>query len=230
VRYARSIIGPRALRALVGGALAVALGVLAGGCGTSRPAPVTVSELAEAQTFPYYPVYWVGPRLRSYALAAVDGRKSYSASTGDGVYYGNCVPGKSSALNGHGCELPLRVITTLYQLHANVALGNPQRNVLLRGVPAIVYDGGDSIELYSGRLMIEVFSDGPAEALRAVSLLRPINAPGSAAGPLPAPVFCPTLSGSQPQALQNAMQHLPHAACQRAAANLRGDLALFGKP
>jgi hypothetical protein len=210
--------------------VACALGAaLAGGCANTNPAAVATGELAEAQTFPYYPVYWAGPRFGAYALAAADGRKNYNAAVGDSVYYGECVAGKSSALGESGCQLPLQIATAIYAMNATEGLG-AHRNALLRGVPAAIYDSGHSIRLYSGRLTIDVSSDSFAEALAAVRALRPLNAPGSASGPLPAPVYCPELSGPQPARLQNAMRALPHRACQRAAAALRTDLALFGKP
>jgi hypothetical protein len=55
--------------------LALVAGVLLSGCSTSHPRPLGESALAEAQTFPYYPVYWVGPRFGSDTLSAADGRK-----------------------------------------------------------------------------------------------------------------------------------------------------------
>jgi hypothetical protein len=203
--------------------------LLAAGCATEQPAAISAGELAEAQTFPYYPVYWTGPHFGAYPLAAADGRKSYAPTVGDSVYYGDCVTGKSSALGSSGCELPLQVSTAIYRSESNAGLGS-HRNVLLRGVPAAIYDGGNSIQLYSGRLTIDVFSDSLAEALAAVARLRPLNAPGSAASPLPSPVYCPLLTGPQPAQVQNAMHHLPHRACQRAAAIVKTDVALFGKP
>lgn len=217
------------IRPLLAGLLAGAACLLGWGCATVHPGAISPRGLAEAQTFPYFPVYWAGPRFGRYPLAAADGRKSYNSSYGDSVYYGDCVAGKSSALGGSGCELPLQVTTVVYGRHSNATLG-PQRNALLRGVPATIYDGGRSIELYSGRLAIDVFSDSLAEALDAVRALRPVNAPGSATGPLPSPVYCPGLSGPQPVEVQDAMHDLPHRACQRAAAALAADRALFGKP
>jgi hypothetical protein len=202
--------------------------VLAGGCATRHPAPMTAAELAEAQTFPYFEVYWAGPRFGVFPLAAADGRKSYSAAIGDSVYYGDCAAGKSSALGSSGCQLPLQVTTVIYSTGFNASLG-AHRNTVLRGVPATIYDGGHSIALYSGRLTIEVFSDGSSEALAAVRRLRPLNAPGSAAARLPPPVYCPVLSGPQPPQLQDLMQRLPHHACQRAATALKINEALFGK-
>ena len=117
----------------------------------------------------------------------------------------------------------------IYNTTFNSSLGS-HRNTVLRGVPATFYDGGNSIALYSARQTINVFSDSSAEALDAVQRLRPLNAPGAAATPLPAPVYCPVLSGPQPARLQHVMQHLPGRACQRAAADLETDIALFGKP
>ena len=76
--------------------------------------------------------------------------------------------------------LPLQVTTVIYRLHSNAPLG-PQRNIVVRGVPAIVYDEGHSIELYTGREAIDVFSDSLAHALAAAQQLQPVNAPGSAA-------------------------------------------------
>jgi hypothetical protein len=81
-----------------------------------------------------------------------------------------------------------------------------------------VYDEGRSIELYSGRLAIDIFSDTFAHAYRAALELRPLNAPGSATGRLPPPVYCPGLSGAVDAALSRVMASLPGRACQRAAA------------
>jgi hypothetical protein len=197
----------------------VALAALAAGCGTTtHPAPIGASELAEAQTFPYYRLYWAGPRFQGQPLVAADGRRSYNISLGDAVYYGDCARGHGVFGGGGSCRLPLQVTTVIYRLHSNAALG-PQRNILIRGVPATVYDEGRSIELYSGRVAIDVFSDTFARAQAAALALRPLNASGSASGPLPAPVYCPGLSGPQQPQLQRAMAHLPGHACQRAAAD-----------
>jgi hypothetical protein len=197
--------------ALLTSALAVAAG-----CATGHPSPLRSSALAEAQTFPYFPVYWVGRSFEGYALGAVDGRKTYIASVGDSVYYGDCAQRKG-IFGGGSCLLPLQVNTVIYALHSNSGLG-AQRNLLLRGVPATAFDGGRSIELYTGRVAIDVFSDTPARALRAVARLKPVNAPGSASGNLPTPIYCPGLVGKIEPAVQHVMAHLPHRICQRTLA------------
>jgi hypothetical protein len=200
--------------------LALALAILglvllAAGCGTGDPRPLSASTLAEAETFPYFRVYWAGPTFAGHTLAATDGQASYDSGVGDSVYYGDCVQGKG-IFGGGSCLLPLQVTTVIYGLHSNSTLG-PQRNTVIRGVPAAVYDEGRSIELYSGRLAIDIFSDTFAHAYSAALELRPLNAPGSAAGNLPAPVFCPGLSGPLSAQVSRVMASLPGHACQRAA-------------
>jgi len=190
--------------------------LMAGGCATGHPGPIAVGTLAEAETFPYFRVYWVGPSFADQPLAAADGEVGYNSGVGDSVYYGDCVQRKG-IFGGGNCLLPLQVTTVIYGLHSNATLG-PQSNTVIRGVPAVVYDEGRSIELYSGRLAIDIFSDTFAHAHRAALELRPLNAPGSATGKLPAPVYCPGLSGPVSAELSHVMANLPGHACQHAAA------------
>jgi len=211
--------GPLRRAARAGAAVAaVCLVALVAGCGTGHPRPIHASQLAEAQTFPYFRVYWVGPRFEGHPLAAADGQKGYISSVGTSVYYGDCVHGKG-IFGGGSCLLPLQVTSVIYRLHSNATLG-PQRNILVRGVPATVYDEGRSIELYTGRVAIDIFSDNFAHAYAAALALFPLNAPGSASGDLPPPIYCPGLSGALSAQLKRAMDRLPRRACQRASAAL----------
>jgi hypothetical protein len=214
---------PRLLAALAATLLAAAL---ASGCGTGHPAPIHGGELAEAKTFPYFRVYWVGHSFLGHPLAAADGQKGYIASVGESVYYGDCVH-KKGIFGGGSCVLPLQVTSVLYRLHSNAPLGR-QRNIVVRGVPATVYDGGRSIELYTGRVAIDLFSDSFAHAYRAAQGLLPLNAPGSAGGDLPPPIYCPGLSGAQSPELRRVMDGLPGHACQQASATLRAAAGLLG--
>lgn len=198
------------------GLAAVCTVLATGGCATGHPRPITAGTLAEAETFPYFKVYWVGPTFAGQPLAAADGQIGYESGVGDSVYYGDCVHRKG-IFGGGSCLLPLQVTTVIYGLHSNATLG-PQSNMVIRGVPATVYDEGRSIELYSGRLAIDIFSDTFPHAHRAALEVRPINAPGSASGKLPPPVFCPGLSGPMSAELRRVMASLPGHACQRAAA------------
>jgi hypothetical protein len=197
-------------------AVLVAAAIVLGGCGTAHPAPISARELSEVQSFPFFRVYWVGPSFQGQRLTAADGLRGYIEKIGDSVYYGDCVKSKG-IFGGGSCVLPLQVTTVIYRLHSNAPLG-PQRNIVVRGVPATVYDGGRSIELYTGRVAVDVFSNRFSDALAAAQQLLPINAPGSASGPLPAPVYCPGLSGSQDATVKRVMTSLPRHACQQDAA------------
>jgi hypothetical protein len=210
---------PRAATARTGRAV-LALGLLVAallgaGCATGHPRPIASGQLAEAQLFPYYKLYWVGPTFDGHPLAAVDGVRGYLNTVGDSVYYGDCVQSKG-IFGGGSCLLPLQVTTVIYRLHSNTTLG-PQRNIVVRGVPATVYDEGRSIEVYTGRVAIDIFSDTYAHALSAATELLPVNAPGSASGHLPPPVYCPGLSGPIDAQLTRVVQRLPAQICQRTA-------------
>jgi hypothetical protein len=202
----------RALALVLAGALAAT--VLAA-CGTSQPKPVADVELAAAQTFPYFPVYWVGRVFEGRPLAAVDGLDGYISNVGDGVYYGNCVQKKTIFESG-SCQLLLQITTVIYQRHSNQPLG-PQRNILIRGVPAVVYDEGRSVEVYSGHVAIDIFSNSLRHALDAAEALRPVNAPGSPSEDLPPPAYCPGLYGPQEVALARVTEGLRGHVCQEAA-------------
>jgi hypothetical protein len=204
------------IRPTLAGLLAAVAAVAAAGCSTGKPAPIDKGSLAEARVFPYYKVYWAGPSFQGSALAAVDGLRGYLPTVGDSVYYGDCVHHKG-IFGGGSCLLPLQVTTVIYSLHSNATLG-PQRNTVIRGVPAVVYDEGRSIELYTGRVAVDIFSDNYSRALSAAQLISPINAPGSATGDLPAPIYCPGLSGPQEAAVTAVLARLPGHICQRTAA------------
>ena len=171
----------------------------AGGCATGHPRPIGAQALAEAETFPYYRVYWVGPSFAGQPLAAADGQKGYVRSVGDSVYYGDCVHGKG-IFGGGSCLLPLQVTTVIYSLHSNATLG-PQRNILVRGVPATVYDEGRSIEIYSGqgrdRHLLGHLLPRDHRRQRAAA---PQRARLGRRADLPPPVYCPGLSGADRRA------------------------------
>jgi hypothetical protein len=213
--------GAAARRRRMRGALAplcacALLGVALAGCGRGQPTRVASLELAAAQTFPYYRVYWAGPSFEGRQVTGADGLDSYNAVVGDGVYYGECVQAKG-ILGGGRCGLLLQVTTVVFHRHSNQPLG-AQRNLVVRGVPAVVYDEGRSIELYSGQVAIDVFSNDFAHALRGAEQLYPINAPGSAREALPAPVYCPGLYGHESAEVARVMESLPAHICKRARA------------
>lgn len=218
---------PTARRTASAVLLTLALAGGLAGCSTGHPGEIAAGDLAEAQTFPYYRIYWVGRRFEGRPLAAVDGLKSYIAGFGDSVYYGDCIQ-KKGVFGGGSCSLPLQVTTVIYHVHSNKALG-PQHNILIRHVPAVVYDEGRSIELYTGRVAIDIFSDTYAHAIAAARRVYPVNATGSPETALPPPIYCPGLAGAEEPAVEQVMQTLPGRACQRAAATTAFTRAVRGE-
>jgi hypothetical protein len=213
-------------RAAFASLIGALLCLLTAGCGTSQPKRISAAELAEARAFPYFTVYWVGESFAGRPVTAADGVQAYKQKAGDSVYYGDCVSG-NGLLGSAGCLLPLKVTTSIWALHSNVDLG-PQSNAIIRGVPAAIFEDGRAIELYSGRLVIDLHSNTSARAYAAAQLLRPINAEGDDRAPLPPPVYCPILDGPRPPALHSLMQRLPGNPCQAFANALAQHEALTG--
>lgn len=165
-------------------------------------------------------------RFGRHPLTAADGVEAYKPQIGDSLYYGDCVRSKGF-LAAAGCLLPLQVTTVIYVLHTNFTLGD-QRNTVIRGVPAVIYDEGRSIELYSGRVAIDIFSDDLKDAIAAAKQLRPFNRPGNDRKPLPLPVYCPVLYGPETPAVGAVLSKLPEEACSSAEAALKQSEALEG--
>ena len=165
---------------------------LAAAAATEHPRPISARELAKPRPSPTTGSTGSGPASRAISWPPPTACAATSSAIGDSVYYGDCVKSKG-IFGGGSCELPLQVTTVIYRLHSNAPLG-PQRNIVVRGVPATIYDEGRSIEIYTGRVAIDVFSDTLAHALRAARELRrstlPVSATGHAAAArlLPGPV------------------------------------------
>jgi hypothetical protein len=186
------VIGLRDLSSIarpLGAAALVAAGIALGGCHTHPARPIDPRALAGVRSFQSFTIFWAGRRFEGFHLTAADRPRDYEPSLGMRVYYGDCIQPKG--ITSGGCTLPLEVNTVLYRPHSNDGLGD-QRSETVRGVPAVVYDKGRSIELYTGCLVVDVFANNPARALRAAEALGPLNPVGPPAGhDLPPPLFPP---------------------------------------
>ena len=88
------------------------------------------------------------------------------------MYYGDCV--RRSPLSSSGCTLPLQITTTLHQFQLVPPLGDTT-NTTLHGVPAVIYNGGRSIELYTDFQVVDIVASTPKLANDAVKALTPFN-------------------------------------------------------
>lgn len=164
---------------------------------STHPAPaISAHDLATARAFKKFTVYWDGPSVDGIPLTAADNLYDFvNAYVGFAMYYGNCE--SRGTLRTAGCTLPVKVTTVIYVAHSNASLG-PQHNVELRGVPAVIYNGGDDIEIYTDHQAIDIVADSPRRALAAAAALEPFNRIPTANFPaFPQPYFKPGLSSEE---------------------------------
>jgi hypothetical protein len=171
-----------------------AAAVLAG-CTTHPAPPISASALASARAFKEYTVYWAGLEVQGIPLTQADTPRSFYAPVGFTAYYGNC--GSRGVLHDNGCNLPLKISTSVYSPHSDAPFG-PQHWLQLHGVPAVVYHGGDDIEIYTDKMDIDISADTPARARAAADALEPFNRTPSAGFPaFPQPFYTPNVSRAQ---------------------------------
>lgn len=168
-----------------------ACGLLAG-CATHPAPPLSNKQLSFARKFRLYTIYWAGRDMDGVPITGADDPSEYDSNIGMTLYYGNCEHG--GALLPNGCTLPLKITTVIYVPQSNAALG-PRRKVRLRGVPAVIFDDGRAIELYTDEMAVNVVADTPRRAREAVAHLTPFNRATSAGWPaFPPPQFKPGVS------------------------------------
>jgi hypothetical protein len=175
--------------------LAVAGAALLGGCASASAPPISAKQLAYSRSFNLFTVYWAGRSMDGIPLVEADGIGDYLPPSGITMYYGNCLHKSFTKLGG--CTLPLEITTVWYIPHSNKSLG-AQRNVRLRGVPAVIFNHGDEAELYTDETLVDVIGATPKLTMEGVEHLTPLNRAPSAAWPaFPQPVFKPGVSEKQ---------------------------------
>ena len=132
------------------------------------------------------PLYNAGERVDGLPLVAVL-RREDTADFASFVY-GDCVAGDDA-----GCAPPAEV-QIWPACHRNLALyngvqpaGAPAEQIMVRGVPAVLFDDGTRLELETGRSTAVVFADTRARTLRIAAALRAVDGTVSPGRPLPQP-------------------------------------------
>ncbi len=167
----RSAVVSTVLLALVGLALAGSL-------------PAAGGQLSAAPQ--RFPLYSAGERVDGIPLAAVLRRED----TADFVsfIYGDCV-----ASDDAGCAPPVEIQVwpacrrNLALYGAGDAAGPPLERIIVRGVPALLFDEGTRLELETGRATVVVFGGTRARVLRIVTALRAIDETVLPGRPFPLP-------------------------------------------
>jgi hypothetical protein len=166
-------------RALARAAMLAALALCAlalGSCSdTLQDKPVPHNELESLMAEPYT-VYWLGGSFHGFQITEASLDPGGAAT----IQYGDCVEGGQST-----CVTPVRVVTS--PNNSFVPGGQAaRRTTLLRGVPAVLAEGGRAILFATGRVVVAIYAARASLARAASEAVVPINAPGSPGVALPA--------------------------------------------
>lgn len=160
----------------------IALSLLAAlalaGCGAQlAPAPTTDHDLALLR-HAAFPVYWLSRSFQGNQVTGA-GRDPGGAAN---VAYGVCASGGQST-----CVHPVLVVTAPDNSFVPGAVRHG-RAVTVRGRRAIVGEGGRTIEIPTGPVVVDVLATTPRLARAAARALRPLQADSTrAGGALPPP-------------------------------------------
>jgi hypothetical protein len=148
-------------------------------CGDSlQDQPVSPSALEPLVMQDEYPVYWLGSSFHRLGITSIR-RDPSGAYTID---YGNCTEGGENV-----CVTPLELITSPDNSFRPGG-STSQRVALLRGVRAVVAQGGNTIELPTGGVVVDLYANSPALARAAAETMVRINAVDLPGAPLPQPL------------------------------------------
>jgi hypothetical protein len=138
----------------------------------NRPVPDSVLEALIATP---YPVYWAGSSFQGLSISDAAQDPSGAVS----VQYGNCLQGGQST-----CVAPLRIVTSPDNsfLPGGAA---PHSITSIRGAPALVAQGGRTLVIPTGQVVLDIYASNPTLARAAARTVVPINAVGSPEAPLP---------------------------------------------
>jgi hypothetical protein len=151
-----------------------ALGLSA--CGdTLQDRPIPHNTLEGLLVAPY-PVYWLGGVFQHMQISEA----THDPGGAFSVQYGNCVVGGQST-----CVPPLRIVTSPDNSFAPGG-STPLRRTTIRGVAAVVALGGDTIEIPTAGVMLDIYAKNPRLAAAAAATVVAIGEPGVPGARLPA--------------------------------------------
>jgi Tol biopolymer transport system component len=159
-------------------------------CPRGRPAGILRNdfrlELRRARAFRGFPLFWTGDRVSDLFLADILTTESRGPGGRGTVYdfiYRNC----RIAREGSGCAgFSVQLWPACARVPGDVDLPNDGR-IRIRGVQGVFFEGGNRLEIVSGRATIVIFADGRGAALRAARALRGVNVRLGARDKLPRP-------------------------------------------
>jgi hypothetical protein len=164
----------RSLAALCAAGLCA--GALASCASTVQDAPIP-HNLLEYMVLAPYPVYWLGGSFQGLPVSEAN----HDPSDAWTVNYGNCLEGGEGA-----CVTPLSIVTS--PDNGFLPGGSiPTRTVRIRGVDAHLANGGRTIVMPTGGVVLDIYATNARTAAAAALTAVPINQPGAPGQPLPVP-------------------------------------------
>ena len=123
-----------------------------------------------------FPVYWLGFEFRGMRITSVTIDPAEAVT----IHYGDCVLGGQ-----YTCVTPISIVSSPDNSFIPGA-GAGTRSLALRGVSASVAQGGDTLAIPTGGVVVSVYARDPALARLGATMMAPLNAEGLPQMPLPA--------------------------------------------
>jgi hypothetical protein len=150
--------------------------VAIGACGDTIQDQPIPHNILEGVLLAPFPVYWLGGSFQGMAIteAVHDPGGAFS------IRYGDCLEGGQGA-----CIRPLLVVTS--PDNSFLPGGSARRRATrIRGVAGVLAQGGETIELPTGSVVVEIHAKDPRVAAAAAQTMVPINRIGAPQARLPA--------------------------------------------
>jgi hypothetical protein len=149
---------------------------LASCANTLQDQPIGPQPLESVLVKSRFPVYWLGLNFRGMQISSV----AIDPSEAVTIRYGDCVLGGQ-----YTCVTPVSIVTSpdnSFLPGANVV----RPTVSLRGVSASLAQGGSTLAIPTGNVVVSVFGQHPMLAKEAAETMAPLNTTGLPLAPLPA--------------------------------------------
>ncbi|HXB65803.1 MAG TPA: hypothetical protein VNV42_13115 [Solirubrobacteraceae bacterium] len=181
-----------------------------GACGDTlqdQPSPPSVLEPLVTQEA--FPVYWLGGSFHGLPITHV----GHNPGGAYEIQYGNCLVGGENV-----CATPLEIVTSPDNSFLPGGAAT-QSAALVRGVRGRAAQGGRSLSLATGPVVVDLYATTPALVSAAAETMVAINRPGAPGAPL-APPLPNTGYGRRPLPVQQpAIAPAGGAAALRAPAH-----------
>lgn len=167
------------MRRAIATALVPLCALALGACGdTLQDQPIGAQALESVIVKSRFPVYWLGFRFQGMRITGV----TIDPGGGVTIHYGDCLVGGQ-----YTCVTPVTVVSSPDNSFVPGA-STASRTVSVRGATAVWAQGGSTLSLATGSVVVSVHARTAALASAAVATMVPVNKVGLPLQPLPAAV------------------------------------------